>query len=64
MTVQMADLTAGTRVRHVRWDTTGTIRVAGDVTEIRWDDVFGEVEISDEGVVFPEDVEITGEGPA
>ena len=26
--VTMADLTAGTRVRHLRWDTAGTIRVA------------------------------------
>ena len=62
MTVQMADLTAGTRVRHVRWDTTGTIRVAGDVTEIRWDGSWVQDEISDEGVVFPGDVEIIGEG--
>lgn len=59
----MADLTSGTRIRHVKWDLTGTIRQLGDVTEIRWDDVFGETEISDEGVVFPQDVEILGEGP-
>lgn len=54
----MADLTAGTRVRHIEWLETGTIRVIGDVTEIRWDDVFGEIKISDEGPVFPVDVEI------
>ena len=53
----MADLKPGTRIRHIEWEL-GTIRVAGDVTEIRWDDVFGEMEISDEGPVFPVDVEI------
>jgi hypothetical protein len=58
----MADLTTGTRIRHIKWDLTGTIRVAGAVTEIRWDDVFGEVDISDEGTVFPADVEIVKEG--
>jgi hypothetical protein len=60
--VQMADLTAGTRVRHVAWNATGTIRVAGDVTEIRWDASWVQDEISDEGVVFPGDVEIIREG--
>ena len=68
----MADLTHGTRIRHIRWDLTGTIRVVvfsqpgeWDVTEIRWDDVFGEMEISNEGPVFPVDVEIItgGDGP-
>ena len=54
----MADLIPGTRIRHVEWQETGTIRVLGGVTEIRWDDVFGEIEISDEGPVFPSDVEI------
>jgi hypothetical protein len=57
----MADLTAGTRIRHIEWDMTGTIRVAGDVTEIRWDGSPFQEEISDEGVVFPADVEIIGE---
>lgn len=54
----MADLTPGTRIRHIEWQLTGTIRVLGNVTEIRWDDVFGDYEISDEGPVFPSDVEI------
>lgn len=54
----MADLTNGTRIRHTGWDVTGKIRAMGDRTEIRWDDVFGEVEVSDEGVVFPEDIEV------
>jgi len=58
--VTMADLTDGTRVRHVEWQETGTIRACGGVTEIRWDDVFGDYEISDEGPVFPCDVEIIG----
>ena len=61
--VTMADLTPGTRIRHVKWAETGTIRAAGVVTEIRWDEVFGEIEIGDEGPVFPGDVEIIGEGP-
>ena len=61
----MAALTPGTRVRHIEWQETGTIRVIGDVAEIRWDDVFGDYEISDEGPVFPVDVEILtgGDGP-
>ena len=57
-TVTMADLTPGTRIRHIQWDMTGTIRAVGPVSEIRWDDSFVQDEISDEGVVFPEDVEI------
>lgn len=59
----MADLTDKTRVYHPRWGMTGTIRVVGDVTEIRWDDSFVRDEISDEGVVYPEDVEIIGVAP-
>jgi len=58
--VRMADLTPGTRIRHIEWQETGTIRAAGDVTEIRRDDVFGGIEVSDEGPVFPADVEIIG----
>ena len=58
----MADLTPGTRIRRIEWQETGTIRVIGGVTEIRWDNAFGEVEISEEGVVFPCDVEILTEG--
>lgn len=60
-TVTMADLTPGTRIRHVEWQEAGTIRVLGGTCEIRWDDVFGDYEISDEGPVFPGDVEIIGE---
>ena len=60
--VQMADLTAGTRIRHLRWEMAGTIRVADDLVSIRWDDSFVEDEISPEGVVFPGDVEIIREG--
>ena len=56
----MADLTPGTRIRHVERQETGTIRVVGGVTEIRWDDTFGDFEISEEGPVFPVDVEIIG----
>ena len=60
MNVQMADLTAGTRIRHLRWKMAGTIQVAEGLVSIRWDDSFVEDEISPEGVVFPHDVEITG----
>jgi hypothetical protein len=60
----MAELTPGTRIRHVEWDMTGTIREVGGVTEIRWDGSPFQDEISDEGPVFPVDVEIIpgGEG--
>ena len=56
----MASLTPGTRVRHAEWNETGTIRVLGGVTKIRWDEVFGEIEVSPEGPVFPSDLEIIG----
>ena len=58
----MTDLTPGARVRHTQWNETGTIRVLGGVTEIRWDDVFGEIEVSPEGPVFPSDLEIVSPG--
>lgn len=58
----MADLTPGTRIRHIEWLMAGTIRVFGDVTEIRWDDSWVQCEISPEGPVFPCDVEILREG--
>ena len=59
--VTMANLTDRTRIRHLYWLETGTIRVVGDNTEIRWDNCFGEVEVSPEGVVFPSDLEILKE---
>jgi hypothetical protein len=64
-TVTMADLGDGTRVRHVEWQETGTIRIVGPVSAIQWDGgKFRDMEISDEGPVFPSDVEIIGEaGP-
>lgn len=62
MSPTMADLTPGTRVRHDRWREAGTIRQCGDVTEIRWDDVFGETGVSDSGPVYPSDLTITGKG--
>ena len=51
--VTMADLTPGTRIRHVEWGETGTIRVAGDATEIRWDDVFGDYDDQRRGAGVP-----------
>ena len=61
----MADLGDGVRVRHVAWDLTGTIRIAGPVSAVSWDSRFSDMEISEEGPVFPVDVEIItgGEGP-
>jgi hypothetical protein len=56
----MADLGDGVRIRHLAWDMTGTIRVVGRVSAITWDNKFGDMEISNEGVVFPRDVEIIG----
>jgi len=57
----MADLTPGTRIRHTEWQEAGTIRVLDGITEIRWDDVFGDWEVSPEGPVFPSDLEIIKE---
>lgn len=56
----MADLTPGIRVRHIHWGDTGTIRVAGGVTEFRPDEHLGDREVSPEGPVFPSDLEILG----
>jgi hypothetical protein len=57
-TPTMADLKPGTRIRHLKWLETGTIRVFGSNTEIRWDNCVGDTEVSPEGVVFPSDLEI------
>jgi hypothetical protein len=54
----MADLTDGTRIYHAKWDATGTIRQVGGDFEIRWDGCLVADQISDEGIVFPADVEI------
>lgn len=54
----MASLPPGTRIRHIGWDLAGTIRQLGEVREIRFDGVLGEIEISDDGPVRPADVEI------
>ena len=56
----MDSLPAGTKVRHAEWGETGTIHVLGGVTEIRWDEIFGDTEVSPEGPVFPSDLEIIG----
>jgi hypothetical protein len=56
----MADLGDGVRIRHIKWDMTGTVRILGRVSEIRWDNAFGDMEISNEGVVFPRDVVVIG----
>lgn len=59
-TVTMADLTVGTRIRHLGWGTSGTVRVSGDLVSVKWNGSFVEDEISDDGPVFPEDIEIEG----
>ncbi len=58
--VTMADLGDGTQVRHIEWNSTGTIRVTGPVTAVAWDE-FAAMEVSNEGPVFPSDLEILGE---
>ena len=60
--VTMDDLTPGTRVRHIAWGDTGTIRVSGSTAEFRPDDHFGDIEVSPEGPVFPSDLEILASG--
>jgi len=62
MGVTVADLTPGIRIRHLKWDMTGTVRQCGGTREVRWDDVAVADEIGDEGVVFPADVEIIADG--
>jgi len=62
-TVAMSDLTAGTRIRHLAWDTTGTVRVSGEgLVSVKWDGSFVEDEISDEGVVYPAHIEVIPDG--
>jgi hypothetical protein len=56
--VTMADLTAGTRIHHIGWDETGTVRVTEGLVSVKFDGSFVDTEISDEGVIFPEDLEI------
>lgn len=57
--VTMADLTNGTRVRHIGGDA-GVIRVQGVYVEFHPDDFFGVVEVGPEGPFFPSDLEILG----
>lgn len=62
----MDDLTDGCRVWNPVYRTGGTVRVVKGRALVTWDgDHFGEIEISDNGPVFPEDVEIVtgGETP-
>jgi hypothetical protein len=61
--VTMADLTEGTRVRHVEWQMTGIVHVIDGITEIWFDNTFGCWVVSDEGPVFPSDLEIIGGAP-
>ena len=60
--VTMRDLTAGTRIRHIRWCTTGTIHVADGQVSVIWDGSGIETQITEEGAVWPEDVEILARG--
>ena len=62
----MSDLTAGVRVRHSRWGTTGTVKVeaygdvfaAGLLVYVPWDGMIVDDEISERGPVYPGDLEI------
>jgi hypothetical protein len=57
----MADLKDGTKVLHLEWLCGGTIRVVGNDVEVRWEDTFGDWQVSPEGPVFPSDLVIVGE---
>lgn len=59
----MSDLKDGTKVLHLEWLTGGTIRVLGDVTEVRWEDIAVADQVSPEGPVFPSDLVIVEEAP-
>ena len=59
--VPMADLTPGTRIRYRKWGCEGPVRVTGGLVSVKWDGSFVEDEISEDGPVFPEDVEIVEE---
>ncbi len=59
----MTDLTAGTRIRHSGWRTTGTVRVSGTgLVSVQWDGLIVEDEISVGGPVRPADVEVIPAG--
>ena len=60
----LSDLKPGTRIRHVRWGCTGTVKVDGDLIHTKWDGTFVDDEIGDLGPVFPEDVAIIAEDGA
>lgn len=59
----LRDLTAGTRIRHTSWETTGTVKVSGGRVSVRWHGILGEDEISADGPVFPGDIEIIAVAP-
>ena len=59
--VTMADLKPGTRIRHFGWDCEATVKDEGGTLVARWDDLLSADEISPEGPVFPEDIEIIGD---
>jgi hypothetical protein len=58
---RLSDLTAGTRIRHRRWGNAGTVKVDGDLVHVPWDGSFVDDEISEQGPVYPEDVEIVAD---
>ena len=59
---RLSDLTAGTRIRHLRWRNTGTVKVDGDLVHVPWDGSFVDDEISEQGPVRPQDLEILAGG--
>lgn len=55
----MADLTDGTKVRHIAWDRTGVIWVSDAITRIHWDGGLpGTPEVSPYGPIRPADLEV------
>lgn len=60
----MADLTEGTRVRHVTWGDEGTIRIGPDGRVwVKFDRMSPPTEVCDGGYIEAEDLEITGVAP-
>ena len=59
----MADLTPGTRVRHVTWGDKGTIIRRGIRAWMKLDGMSPPAEVREGGLIEPQDLEIIGEDP-
>jgi hypothetical protein len=60
---EMADLQDGVRIRHLRWETSGIVRISDDGTvHVHWEGALVDDEISETGPVQPGDVQIVEVG--